>query len=85
MPGLHLLGYGGSIPGFAEGKQVWQSFPFDSDKQFGEGLKSLLDPVVEQEDVPATDSYIFMTHNGPSNSSKHFVLLLDILFPARCL
>lgn len=69
-PNLILLGFGGSVPGFVDGKKVWEGFPFTSDKQFGEELGGLLDPVVEQDDVPAEDSYIIMTHDGPNNSSK---------------
>lgn len=65
------------MPAFMEGKQLWEGFPYTSDKQFGEVLGSVLDPVVEQEDIPPGDSYIIMTHDGPNKSSKHSILLLS--------
>ena len=71
-PCLHLIGHGGSIPGFRGGKQVWDGFPYQSDEAMGEDLQALLDPIFlsELSSVGKEDSVILMTHNGPSESSK---------------
>lgn len=70
-PSLFLVGVGGSVPSFVEGKELWEGYPYSSDKQFGEVLSAVLDPVLEQEDLPRGDSYIIMTHDGPNKCSKH--------------
>ena len=71
-PRLHLVGHGGSIPGFRDGKQVWDGFPYRSDEAMGDDLQALLNPIFlsELSSVGKEDSVILMTHNGPSESSK---------------
>lgn len=83
-PNLHLLGLGGSVPSFQEGRLLWEGFPFDTDEKFGEALAGLLDPVLQEEvgteSSPGDrDSYIIMTHNGPNNSSKFMGLPWNLL------
>lgn len=70
-PNLIVLGLGGSIPSFTpEGQPVWEGFPYDSDEKFGEDVRQLLDAVIADEAMSPKDTYILMTHNGPSNSSE---------------
>ena len=68
---LHLLGLGGSVPSFCEGKQHWEGFPYTTDKEFGVELAELLDPVIQDESTPLEESYIIMTHDGPNCSSEY--------------
>ena len=70
-PSLTLLGLGGSVPSFTyEGKHVWDGFPYDNDKKFGEHLNHVLELVDADESEHPEESYIIMTHNGPLRSSK---------------
>ena len=71
-PHLCLVGHGGSIPGFRNGQQVWDGFPYQSDEQMGKDLRTLLDPAFlsEPSSVGKEDTVILMTHNGPSDSCK---------------
>ena len=71
-PNLHLLGAGGSIPGFRHGKQCWGSFPYASDQEFAKDLTRVLDPFFFPEtssSLGKQDAVILMTHNGPDQSS----------------
>ena len=76
-PGLALLGVGGSVPSFKDGKLFWEGFPYSSDKLFGEAVAKLLDPIIEDENTPPGESYILMTHNGPNKSSKNCSVLFE--------
>ncbi len=49
---------------------MWEGFPYDSDEKFGEDVRQLLDAVIADEAMSPKDTYILMTHNGPSNSSE---------------
>lgn len=68
-PHLSLLGLGGSVPSFCNGKELWEGFPYSTDEKFGEELSGLLDPVIEQKGISPGESYIIMTHVGPAKSS----------------
>ena len=67
------------MPSFSEGKELWEGFPYSTDQKFGEALGGFLDPLIEEESSPE-DSYIFMTHAGPSCSSKHIFSPWSIQF-----
>lgn len=69
-PKLHLLGFGGSVPAFQDGKELWKGFPYNSDAEFAKPLSEFLDPILEEEMVSLVDTYILMTHVGPAKSSK---------------
>ncbi|XP_064394727.1 uncharacterized protein LOC135341964 isoform X2 [Halichondria panicea] len=69
-PALHLVGAGGSVPGYRNGAQCWDSFPYPSDEAFAADLTKILDPVfMEEGALSHTDAVILMTHNGPDQSS----------------
>lgn len=34
--GLDLIGFGGSTPGYVEGKEVWSGYPYKNDKDLSE-------------------------------------------------
>jgi len=70
-PNLTLLGLGGSVPSFTpEGQQVWEGFPYETDDKFSIDVKLLLDPVVADDTLPTKETFLLMTHNGPSRSSE---------------
>ncbi len=70
-PALHLVGAGGSVPGYRNGAQCWDSFPYPSDEAFAADLTKILDPVfMEEGALSHTDAVILMTHNGPDQSSE---------------
>lgn len=70
-PGLHLLGLGGSVPGYRNGKHHWDGYPYSSDEEMGKDLNKLLEPVFYSDSSPLkpSDAVIFMTHAGPDQSS----------------
>ena len=70
-PGLHLVGAGGSVPGYRNGTQCWNSFPYPNDDAFAADLAKVVDPVfMEEGTLGPTDAVIMMTHNGPDQSSE---------------
>lgn len=82
-PGLHILGAGGSIPGFRNGKKYWNSFPYESDEEFAKDLTMILDPFFFPEGSSSSplgekDAVILMTHNGPDQSSECFQLKTNL-------
>ena len=69
-PKLHLLGLGGSVPGYRHGQHHWDGFPYTSDEEMAKDLKQLLDPVFYDNSTPLKpdDAVVFMTHVGPDQS-----------------
>ncbi|XP_019863786.1 PREDICTED: uncharacterized protein LOC100634094 [Amphimedon queenslandica] len=70
-PGLFLSGLGGSVPGYQDGKQCWDGFPYNNEDDINKDLTQLLEPFLGK-DTPLRspeDQLILMTHCGPSNSS----------------
>ena len=65
-----MLGIGGSTPSYQNGGLLWEGFPYKTDAEFGKDLAGFLDPILEEEMVSLSDSYIFMTHVGPGKSSE---------------
>lgn len=71
-PGLHLMGAGGSIPGFRDGTQCWDSFPYPTDDAFAEDLNKVMEPLFgEGGGLTPSDAVIIMTHIGPDQSSEY--------------
>lgn len=70
-PQLLLVGAGGSVPGYRNGAQCWDSFPYPDDNAFAADLAKVMDPVFREEGtLGPTDAVILMTHNGPDQSSE---------------
>ena len=70
-PRLHLLGIGGSVPGYLHGQQHWEGYPYTKDEDMAKDLNKLLGPVF-YDDLAALkpeDAVVFMTHCGPEQSS----------------
>ncbi|GAM24016.1 hypothetical protein SAMD00019534_071910 [Acytostelium subglobosum LB1] len=70
-PDLVLMGLGGSLPGYRDGKQHWVGYPYQTDEQLSVDLhvtykeaQSGADPILKD-----TDSILLMTHVGPHSSS----------------
>ena len=65
--GLHLLGIGGSVPGYMHGRHHWDGYPYTKDEEMATDLNQLLSPVFYEEASPLKhdDAVIFMTHVGP--------------------
>eukprot|EP00118_Oscarella_pearsei_P015540 m.140538 g.140538 ORF g.140538 m.140538 type:complete len:289 (+) comp38312_c0_seq6:264-1130(+) len=78
---LSLVGFGGSIPGYQNGKQVWEGFPFESEEDMAKELDPFLSlqfhPEPSGSDSPSAvregDSVILMTHLGPSQTDTTIV------------
>lgn len=70
-PKLHLLGFGGSVPGYVAGEQIWAGFPYQSNEAMAEDLQKFLDPIffTSTDQLEPGSSIVFMTHNGPRESS----------------
>jgi len=63
---LVLVGFGGSVPAYHQGKQIWEGFPYKTEDEF----KSEFDKVTNLiEGLEHHKSVLLMTHNGPSESS----------------
>ena len=71
-PKLHLLGLGGSVPGYLNGKHHWDGYPYTTDSDMAKDLTKLLDPVFydESSTLKPEDAVIFMTHCGPHQVGK---------------
>lgn len=69
-PHLYMLGIGGSTPAYQNNELLWEGFPYKTDAEFGKDLEGFLDPILEEEMVSLSDSYIFMSHVGPGKSSE---------------
>jgi Icc-related predicted phosphoesterase len=74
-PKLHLLGLGGSVPGYREGKKVWDSFPYKTHAEMDADAHKLLDPVFFEDTscLSDDDCVVLMTHNGPADSDTAYV------------
>ena len=70
-PNLHLFGIGGSIPGYQEGKHLWDGFPYKTEAEYAKDLTKLLDDgfISESSSLTPQDAVILMTHSGPDKSS----------------
>jgi len=69
-PNLHLVGFGGSVPGFQNRKKVWDGFPFRDDHEYGRDLGRLVDSVFSKDTLSPSDAVILMTHGGPDHCSE---------------
>jgi len=69
-----VIGLGGSVPSFQDGKELWEGFPFNSDAEFGKDLGKLLDPILDLEGTDGAESYILMTHNGPNRAGDYIMV-----------
>ena len=69
-PGLHLLGIGGSVPGYMNGQHHWDGYPYAKDENMAKDLNKLLEPVFydDSSTLKPEDAVIFMTHCGPDQS-----------------
>ena len=74
-PHLHILGLGGSVPGYQNGDQIWDGFPYKTYDEMDADLHRLLDPVFFENtsDLSSEDSVIMMTHSGPAESGKFII------------
>ena len=70
VPGLHLLGIGGSVPGYMNGQHHWDGYPYAKDENMAKDLNKLLEPVFydDSSTLKPEDAVIFMTHCGPDQS-----------------
>eukprot|EP01083_Nonionella_stella_P141479 436013_1 len=62
--GLHLSGFGGSVPAYQDGKYLWEGYPYTSEQQLEEEYSELSDKIEKLN----PSNLIFMTHVGPANS-----------------
>ena len=78
-PRLHLLGVGGSVPGFQNGEKIWDGFPYKTYNEMDADLHKLLDPVFFEDtsNLTAEDSVILMTHSGPAESGVYVCIVLS--------
>ena len=69
-PKLHLLGLGGSVPGYRAGEMIWEGFPYKEYSDMDKDVHKLLDPVFfdDTSSLSADDGVILMTHVGPADS-----------------
>jgi Icc-related predicted phosphoesterase len=74
-PHLHLIGIGGSVPGYQKGDKIWDGFPYKLHEEMDADLHKLLDPVFFEDtsDLTAEDCVLLMTHSGPAESDTTFV------------
>ena len=82
-PNLHLLGIGGSVPGYQAGEMIWEGFPYKDYSEMDADVHKLLDPVFFEDtnSLAANDAVILMTHVGPAESglyTVHYVCLFMI-------
>lgn len=84
-PPVVLHGFGGSSPGFQDGKVVWAGFPFETESDLAARFyakRGTVEPVPEcsvgknlkavptgERGIGTEASIIFVTHQGPENSS----------------
>jgi Icc-related predicted phosphoesterase len=78
--GLSLAGLGGSVPGYKEGKHLWDGFPYTSEDLIQKDLMQLLDPLVKDG---STDQFILMTHVGPISSGMMSLMMCIIVSISR--
>ena len=64
--GLIFTGIGGCVPGFVLGKQLFDGYPFHSDKQLAEELDRTHIP--ELATIFPDDDILFFSHNGPDQA-----------------
>jgi len=67
--GLSVIGFGGSLPAYISGKEIWSGFPYMNEndlKQAFQSTDSLLDA--------CDDQIIFLTHVGPNMCGTTSVL-----------
>mmetsp|Transcript_15823 Transcript_15823/g.61827 ORF Transcript_15823/g.61827 Transcript_15823/m.61827 type:complete len:281 (+) Transcript_15823:7-849(+) len=62
--GLLLCGFGGSVPGYRNGQQVWEGYPYTDNPSMEPALASLL-PVDSSNET----QLLLVTHVGPSSSA----------------
>ena len=66
------------MPGYVDGKQIWEGFPYQSNEAMEEDLHKLLDPIFfTSTDQPEPGSgVVLMTHCGPRESCRRLLLLM---------
>eukprot|EP00117_Sycon_ciliatum_P001120 scpid87315/ scgid6916/ len=74
-PSLVLAGFGGSVPGYVHGQQVWKGYPFNSNEEMETELRPLMEAIAKEPasgSDPGTlhvgDSVLFVSHVGPDGS-----------------
>ncbi|CAI8056082.1 hypothetical protein GBAR_LOCUS30551 [Geodia barretti] len=74
-PNLHLLGLGGSVPGYQGGEMIWEGFPYRNYSEMDSDVHKLLDPVFFEDTscLAANDAVILMTHVGPAESDTSYI------------
>ena len=74
-PNLHLLGLGGSVPGYQGGEMIWEGFPYRNYSEMDSDVHKLLDPVFFEDTscLAANDAVILMTHVGPAESGIYWI------------
>jgi Icc-related predicted phosphoesterase len=74
-PKLHLLGLGGSVPGYQEGEMIWDGFPYKTNAEMDADVHKVLDPVFFEDTscLSDDDCVILMTHVGPAESDTSYV------------
>ena len=82
-PSLHLLGLGGSVPGYQGGEMIWEGFPYTNYSEMDADVHKLLDPVFFEDTscLSANDAVILMTHVGPAESGMcilHSIYIMSI-------
>ena len=65
--GLVVAGFGGSLPGYKLGTQVWDGFPHALREDFEKDIQDFLSSVVTNKGVAGSsnDTVLLMTHVGP--------------------
>lgn len=59
---LHIIGFGGSIPAYREGKMQFPGYPYNTDEELNNDLIKL------EEYMNLEGEYIFCSHCGPDKS-----------------
>ena len=79
-PRLHLLGLGGSVPGYQNNEKIWDGFPYKTCAEMDADLHKLLDPLffADTSDLIPEDCVILMTHSGPAESGVCVVCVCSV-------
>ncbi|KYQ93708.1 hypothetical protein DLAC_05095 [Tieghemostelium lacteum] len=64
-----MVGLGGSLPGYQDGKERWVGYPYQSEDQVEKDLKSTVQAGKDSGLIKETDKILLFTHMGPYYSA----------------
>lgn len=66
---LYIAGFGGSIPGYINNKEIWEGYPYKNENEFKKEFNILTNKMLNKKKEINNIQYILFTHCGPQYSS----------------